>query len=149
MYATYKPVAIPETRQTVGTGWLPRLPDLRDYTESQPDIAKMAKALGVPSAKAAAATLPQKVDLRKWCSRIENQGGLGSCTAQAAAGIVEYFENRAFGTHVNASRLFTYKATRNLMGVTGDTGAWLRDTMGALVLCGVPPEKYWPNTKGS
>jgi C1A family cysteine protease len=32
------------------------------------------------------------------------------------------------------------------MQVTGDTGAWLRNTMGALVLCGVPEEKYWPYT---
>ena len=27
---------------------------------------------------------------------------------------------------------------------TGDTGAFLRSTMGALVLFGVPPEEYWP-----
>ena len=32
------------------------------------------------------------------------------------------------------------------MQVTGDTGAWLRNTMGALVLCGVPDEKYWSYT---
>jgi C1A family cysteine protease len=32
------------------------------------------------------------------------------------------------------------------MGVVGDTGAWLRNTMGALVLCGVPPERYWRYT---
>lgn len=32
------------------------------------------------------------------------------------------------------------------MQVTGDTGAWLRETMAALVLCGVPDEKYWPYT---
>lgn len=44
------------------------------------------------------------------------------------------------------SRRFVYKTTRNLMGVVGDTGAWLRTTMGALVLCGVPEEKYWPYT---
>jgi C1A family cysteine protease len=30
------------------------------------------------------------------------------------------------------------------MQVTGDTGSWLRNVMGALVLCGVPDEKYWP-----
>jgi len=41
-------------------------------------------------------------------------------------------------------RLFLYKTTRNLMQVTGDAGGWLRCTMGALVLCGVPAEKYWP-----
>jgi C1A family cysteine protease len=27
---------------------------------------------------------------------------------------------------------------------TGDTGAFLRTTMGAMVLFGVPPEEYWP-----
>jgi C1A family cysteine protease len=32
------------------------------------------------------------------------------------------------------------------MQVTGDTGAWLRNTMGALALCGVPNERYWPYT---
>ena len=61
-------------------------------------------------------------------------------------GVIEYFERRAFNRHIDGSRLFVYKATRNLMGVTGDTGAWLRNTMGAMVLCGVPPEKYWPYT---
>jgi len=145
MYALYKEVEIPETKETVGTGWLPPLPDLRDYTEEQPDIAKAAKRLGVSPAQKLKA-LPSKVDLRPWCSLIENQGRLGSCTAHAAMGIVEYFERRAFGKHIDGSRLFVYKTTRNLMGVTGDTGAWLRNTMGALVLCGVPAEKYWPYT---
>lgn len=32
------------------------------------------------------------------------------------------------------------------MQVTGDTGAWLRTAMGALALCGAPPETYWPYT---
>jgi C1A family cysteine protease len=56
---------------------------------------------------------------------------------------VEYFENRAFGRYLNASRLFLYKVTRNLLGFTGDTGAFLRTTMEAMVLFGVPPEEYW------
>jgi C1A family cysteine protease len=83
------------------------------------------------------------------CSPVENQGGLGSCTAHAAIGAVEYFEIRAFSRHIDASRLFVYKATRNLVGVVGDTGAWLRTTMGALRLCGAPPEMYWPYTDRS
>ena len=58
--------------------------------------------------------------------------------------MVEYFERRAFGKHIDASRLFLYKATRNMLHWTGDTGAFLRTTMGALVLFGVPPEEYWP-----
>jgi C1A family cysteine protease len=58
--------------------------------------------------------------------------------------MMEYFERRAFGKHIDASRLFLYKVTRNLLHWTGDTGAFLRSTMGALVLFGVPPEEYWP-----
>lgn len=86
-----------------------------------------------------------KFQLKKGLT-LENQGNLGSCTAHAAMGIIEYFERKAFNQHIDGSRLFVYKATRNLMGVTGDTGAWLRNVMGALVLCGVPGERYWPYT---
>ena len=52
--------------------------------------------------------------------------------------MVEYFERRAFGKHIDASRLFLYKVTRQLIGFTGDDGAYLRDTMKVLVLFGVP-----------
>ena len=145
MYATYRPVTIPEQEQSLGTGWLPPLPDLRDYTEEVPEIAAMAKTLGLSAGKTLKA-YPGSVDLRGWCSPVENQQSLGSCTAHAAVGVVEYFQRRAFGKHIEGSRLFVYKATRNLMQVTGDTGAWLRNTMGALALCGVPDEKYWPYT---
>ncbi len=147
MFGVNDTLEIPETNQTVGTGWLPPMPDLRDYTVDHPVIAELTKRLGISpqvqkkfELKAPAAT---PVDLRPYCSPIEYQGGLGSCSAHAGMGIVEYFENRAHGKYINGSRLFLYKTTRNLMGVTGDTGAWLRNVMGALVLCGVPPEVYW------
>ena len=151
-------VTTPQTGEVMGTGWLPPLPDMRDFTDTVPEIAEMAEKLGLaeklgPAKKSGPAkgrrelrALPVAVDLRAWCSAIENQKSLGSCTAHAAVGIVEYFERRAFGRHIEGSRLFVYKATRNLMRVTGDTGAWLRNTMGALVLCGVPDEKYWQYT---
>lgn len=134
-------VILPDGRR-VGTGWLPSLPDLRDYTECHPKLAKPLHKLRVDDA----APLPDKADLREWCSPVQDQGELGSCTAQAAAGIIEYFQKRAFGKYLTASRLFIYKNARNLQGVTGDTGSYIRDTMGALALCGVPPENYWPYT---
>jgi C1A family cysteine protease len=142
MYQLCEMVKIPETQATVGTGWMPPMPDLRDYTEHHGDIPNMAAKLKV--ALSASATVPSNVDLRRWCSPIENQENIGSCTAHAGVGIVEYFQRRAFDKHIDGSRLFVYKTTRNLMGVTGDTGAWLRNTMAALTTCGVPPEKYWP-----
>jgi C1A family cysteine protease len=133
-----------------GTGWLPPPVDRRDLTPESERVVALTATLDdrLRSAKPAAlkAAAPAKVDLRQWCSPIEDQGQLGSCTANAAVGIVEYFERRAKGKHIEGSRLFVYKTTRNLIGVTGDTGAWLRNAMAALVICGVPNERYWPYT---
>jgi C1A family cysteine protease len=140
----------------LGMGWLPDYPDYRDYTIDQDEVKseKAQKAgqgktvkkmlVNVGVSDPAELSLAGSVDLRPWCSPIENQGSIGSCTANAGVGIVEYFERRAFGKHINASRLFLYKTTRNLLHWTGDTGAFLRTTMGAMVLFGVPPEEYLP-----
>lgn len=125
-------------------GWLPDLPDFRDYSDETKTVHSLLKSVGV--ANPAKLSLPTSADLRQWCPPIENQGNLGSCTANAGVALVEYFERRAFGRHIDASRLFLYKVTRNLLGWTGDTGAYLRDTMKAMVLFGVPPETYWKYT---
>lgn len=125
-----------------GTGWLPDYPDFRDYTPDHELVAPLL--MGSGGALAAPAALLGSVDLRQWCSPVEDQGNLGSCTANAGVGLIEYFERRSFGKFLIASRLFLYKATRNLLHWQGDTGAFLRTTMGALVLFGVPPEEYWP-----
>ena len=129
------------SEEKIGMGWLPDYPDFRDYTQEQEAISKILIPTKVMKAEV---KVPLSVDLRAWCSPIENQGALGSCTAHAGVGIVEYYERRAFGRYIDASRLFLYKVTRNLLQWTGDTGAFLRTTMGALVLFGVPPEGYWP-----
>jgi len=146
-------------------GWIPDLPDFRDYTADTVSIREILLPTGLPPArvipvpgtvkKAGAsaagrrpkpASLPASADLREWCSPVEDQRSLGSCTANAGVGAIEYYERRAFGRHIDASRLFLYKVTRNLMKMKGDTGAYLRKTMGAMVLFGVPPEEYWPYT---
>ena len=130
-----------EKFENLGLGWLPDYPDFRDYTEEEKSVKVMLKKVGVE--KAAKVSIPATVDLRSWCPPVEDQGTLGSCTANAGVALFEYFERRAFGKHIDASRLFLYKATRNLLHWTGDTGAFLRSTMGAMVLFGVPPEEYW------
>lgn len=128
-----------------GLGWLPDVPRHTDYTEAHPEIAPLlARTAYATMAPAAAPALAVSVDLSGRFSPVEDQGSLGSCTANAAVGLLEYFERRAFLTHIDASRLFVYKASRNLLGWTGDTGAYLRSAMGALTLFGAPPEKYWP-----
>lgn len=126
----------------LGMGWQRDLPDVRDLTIESDRIDKiLSKSAALKKTRKAA---PSSVDLRQWCSPIEDQGNIGSCTANAGVGMMEYYERRAFGKHMDASRLFLYKVTRNLLGLKGDDGANLRDTMKAMVLFGVPPEKYWP-----
>lgn len=133
-------------------GWLPDYPSLSDYTPDTDAVGARLKAAGQPSVKAmlvragavgAIATLPPSVDLRRWCSPIEAQGNLGSCTAHAGVGLSEYFQRKAFGKHIEGSRRFLYWATRKLAGITGDNGGYLRSAMEAMATFGVPPEKYW------
>lgn len=137
-------------------GWLRDLPDIRDYgpgdlkghvaRSAQQTQARTAVAEWFRSKSSAlkAGGLETRVDLSGHCSPIEDQGELGSCTANAGVGLLEYYERRAFGRHIDASRLFLYKVTRNLLGATGDTGAYLRTTMGALALFGTLPESQYP-----
>ena len=140
-----------ETPEGRGMGWLPDYPDFRDYTpdygQAPPHEERAVPALlqqvGVGEA-APTVKLSRSVDLRSGFSPVEDQGRLGSCTANAGAGVIEYFERTAFGKHLDVSRLFLYKVTRDLMGQKGDTGAYLRTTMQALALFGAPPEPYWP-----
>lgn len=146
-------------RRRLAMGWLPDYPDFRDLTVENDTVSNRLQVLGQTDSikemlsktggSSAKKKLPNSVSLIQWFSPVEDQGELGSCTANAAVGLVEYFERRAFGKHIDASRLFLYKATRNLMNEKGDTGAFLRSTMGALVLFGVPPEEYWPYKIGS
>lgn len=130
-----------------GMGWLPDYPDFRDHTKTHVEaptrrklagdkqpIKDMLGELGVRDQSSR--DISEPTNLREWCSPIEDQGSISSCTAHAGVGIVEYFERRVFGRYLDASRLFLYKVTRNLMQRTGDTGSFLRTTMHAMVLFG-------------
>ncbi len=139
-----------------GLGWLPDVPKPNDYSPEHTQVApllsrtRLAASISSSAAATGAGTTeaggppPVQVDLRQWFSPIEDQGSLGSCTANAAVALLEYFERRASSRYIDASRLFVYKTERDLLGWTGDTGAYLRTAMEALVLFGAPPERYWP-----
>jgi C1A family cysteine protease len=130
--------------QRRGLGWLPDYPDLRDYTPQSEAVVPLLAKTAVPKVGTKSKKAPAKVDLREWCSPVEDQGQIGSCTAHAGVGMLEYFERKLHGKHLDASRRFLYKVTRALGQLEGDSGAFLRTTMGAMVLFGVPPEEYWP-----
>jgi C1A family cysteine protease len=156
-----------------GMGWLHEPADIRDYwididspksdeknkkAHTKPLVLKHANDLSLKdrlsdlSGSVGKLSLPIPPPIKhfsnvKWCSPIEDQLSLGSCTAQAGVGLLEYYERRTFGKHLDASRLFLYKTTRNLLGLTGDTGAYCRTTMAAIALIGVALEKFWPYTE--
>lgn len=101
-------------------GWRPDLPDHRDLL--------YAAVMRAP------APLPAKVDLRKFCSAVEDQGQLGSCTANALVGTLEFLELKGRSTpFADLSRLFVYYNERAIEGtVQSDSGAMLRDGIKAL-----------------
>lgn len=127
-----------------------RLDRRRDSVDHKDPIYEMGKC----SLKGIA-TL---IDLRPNCPPIEDQGQLGSCTAHAMAGALEYLELQDFRAHQTmqpqeyagnglqrVSRLFIYYNERLIEGdVSVDGGAELRDGVLALSRYGVPNEDIWP-----
>lgn len=123
-------------------GWLPSLPDFRDYGPQSPAVQGMLDQLKPASGDRSRG--PPKVDLRECFPEVFDQGRLNASAANACASLVQYFEGRAHGRLVRPSRLFLYRMARRLRGLSGDTGADLRTTLKALVRFGLPPERLWP-----
>ena len=109
--------------------WKPDIPDARDL------IYKRKWRLF---------RIPQIVDLRPMCSPVEDQGQIGSCTATAIVGNLEYLENKEGLQMVDLSRLFVYYNERMIEGTTDhDAGAMIRDGIKSLITDGVCPESEW------
>jgi len=125
----------------VQTGWLPDLPDARDYTIAHPKVRPFLENAGVAGLNL---TLPGAGDLREDFPPVFDQNPLNSCTAVTTGALSGYFQKRAFGRDLSGSILFLYKVSRNLLQVAGDTGAFLRTGMEALRLFGILPDQYWP-----
>lgn len=71
-------------------GWLPDYPSFKDYTPQTKNIAPLFKKVDLDDAlkvKILKTSLLSKQDLRKWCSPLEDQGQLRSCTANAGLGL--------------------------------------------------------------
>lgn len=111
--------------------WVPDKIDTRDYIYKPNQVR-----------------LPSVVDLRSYCTPIEDQGSLGSCTGQAIAGAIEML-NKRNNKPTDVSRLFIYYYTRLLEGtVNYDSGAYIRDGIKACNHYGAPLERLWPHDIG-
>lgn len=107
------------------------------WTRDKPDPRDYKYALSAPK-------ILSGVDLRPYCSAIENQGNLGSCTGQAIAGAIELL-NKRNQRQTDVSRLYIYYYERMLMGtINYDSGAYIRDGIKATNKYGAPLERLWP-----
>jgi len=112
-------------------GWVPDLPDFRDHFYAAPLVN-----LG---------TLPAKADLRPNCPKVYDQGQLGSCTANAIAGAIEFDLMKERKPDFVPSRLFIYYNERVIEGtVNTDSGAMIRDGIKSVATQGDAPETEWP-----
>lgn len=89
--------------------------------------------------------LPPSVDLRPKCPPVQDQGDLGSCTANAVVGALDFLELKDGLKLAVLSRLFLYYYERVLEGtVKYDSGAELRDGIKVCSKNGVCIEAKWP-----
>jgi hypothetical protein len=89
--------------------------------------------------------VPDRVDLRQYCTPVEDQGQIGSCTANATVGALEFHYKRRDGRAPDLSRMFTYYNARRLRGdIVNDTGAFIREAMASVMAFGVCREDVWP-----
>ncbi len=118
--------------QVARFGWVRDIPDQRDLLYAPPPAVSQA--------------LPPKVDLRAQFPPPYDQGMLGSCTANAIAGALQFLEGKEGAAQpVMPSRLFIYYNERRLEGTTNsDSGAQLRDGIKTVAGEGFCPESEWP-----
>ena len=95
---------------------------------------------------APAIQLPASVDLRNsFMPPVYDQGNLGSCSANALGGAMEYEIRKQNEPDFMPSRLFIYFNERAIEGtISEDDGACLRDGMKTLAVNGVCSEVTWP-----
>ena len=126
MFNWFKKKAVPSGKHY---GWIPQKPDPRDFK------FKITPAL----------TLPPLVNLRSSFYYCYDQGELGSCVLNAAAGVIEYDLDKQGLLDMMPSRLFMYWNTRKMEGtVNQDSGCEIRDAVKSINQKGTCNEILWP-----
>jgi C1A family cysteine protease len=113
-------------------GWIPDLPDQRDYMYAAPFER--------------GAVLPTSSDLRSGCPPVYDQGQLGSCTANSIAAAIQFDRMKENLSPIFVpSRLFIYYNERAMEGtVNTDSGAQIRDGIKSVGNQGACTEDVWP-----
>ena len=87
---------------------------------------------------------PKEVDLRKYLTKVEDQSQIGSCTANAITGALEFYLNKDENKNIDLSRLFIYYNARARVYVpVKDEGSGIKNALDTIIDFGVCEEKYW------
>lgn len=85
------------------------------------------------------------VDLRQWCSPVEDQGHAGSCVGNGTVAALELLQNRLYGRYTNLSRLFVYYNARLMtQDQDKDVGSYISVAFETLKNIGTCSEENWP-----
>jgi C1A family cysteine protease len=107
--------------------------------------ASPAKGPILDSSAITIADLPRLVDLRSYCTAVEDQGQTNSCVANASVGAMELLLNKAGRGGLDLSRMFLYFNAR-VVGKSQqkDEGCYINHAMAALLAHGICEERMWP-----
>ncbi len=133
--AAVRELAPGRTRTAAFMGWVPDLPDHRDfrYTARDPD-ERVGAALPVSG-----------FDTRITKQPVFDQGPRGSCVGQSVA-LMHAIERKVSPR----SALFAYWHARLMNGWQGeDTGAYIRDGVKVLNVEGAPRDDLWPDVQNN
>ncbi|HWB14740.1 MAG TPA: C1 family peptidase [Pirellulales bacterium] len=123
---------IAKKRTNARYGWVPDLPDHRDFTYAAPGRRTTADS-------------ETTVDLRPHCPPVYDQGPVGSCTGNAIAAALEFAMIKQGEDAFTPSRLFIYYNERAMEGTIAlDAGAQIRDGIKSVASQGDCPETMWP-----
>ena len=85
------------------------------------------------------------LDLRRWCSPVEDQGQIGSCVGNGTVGALEFLQIRNGLQFQDLSRLFVYYNARLMVRAQEeDVGAYIHLAFGTLSSLGTCSESKWP-----
>ncbi|MES1205010.1 MAG: C1 family peptidase [Pseudomonadota bacterium] len=113
-------------------------PDPPKAAGQKPDLNAQARLRAEP--------IPQRADNRHLVLSVLDQGGIGSCVAQAVMQAVRASQVKHGAVNPPlGSRLWTYYLSRAISGETDlDAGTFIRQAFAAIVKFGFPPESAFP-----
>lgn len=106
----------------------------------------MRSAAGTPAARLrfGTTTFERKVDLRRFCSPIFDQGKIGSCCAASLVGALEFLVNKSGEAKRTLSPMFLFYNARKLSDSTDQiNGTFTAHANAAVMAFGVCDENLW------